>query len=155
MSTSSRPYLLRAIYEWLLDNNLTPHLVIDTNVLGVEVPSSHIDEGQLVLNISPDACRHLLMGDDEVTFSARFSGVSRQIRLPVDAVTAIYARENSLGMVFGDEPRLAIEPSLVESNPLVEAPLVEVPKAKNKPALDTKTASKITSSKASHLKVIK
>ena len=158
MSTSSRPYLLRAIYEWLLDNNLTPHLVIDTNVPGVEVPSSHIDEGQLVLNVSPDACRHLLMGNEEVTFSARFNGASRQIRLPIDALLAIYARENSLGMVFGSEPKLALDASImdvVESNPLVETPLVEVPKTKSKPALDTKTPSKQSGNKVSHLTVVK
>ncbi len=145
MSISSRPYLLRAIYEWLLDNNLTPHIVINTNVPGVEVPSSHIEDGQLVLNISPDACRGLLIGDEEVVFSARFNGASRQILLPVDAVTAIYARENNQGMVFGQEPRLAVEASAS----------VKMSKAKDKPTLDTKTANKTTSKKVSHLKVIK
>lgn len=145
MSASSRPYLLRAIYEWLLDNNLTPHIVIATDMPGVEVPSSHIENGQLVLNISPDACRELLMGDEEVTFSARFNGASRQIRLPVDAVSAIYARENNQGMVFGQEPRLAVAADA----------LVKMPKAKDQPALDTKTTSKAASKKVSHLKVIK
>ncbi len=145
MSASSRPYLLRAIYEWLLDNNLTPHIVINTDMPGVEVPSSHIENGQLVLNISPDACRDLLIGDEEVIFSARFNGASRQIRLPVDAIAAIYARENDQGMVFGQEPRLAVEADV----------LVKMPKAKDKPALDTKTASKTVGKKVSHLKVIK
>lgn len=145
MSASSRPYLLRAIYEWLLDNNLTPHIVINTNMPGVEVPSSHIENGQLVLNISPDACRNLLMGDEEVTFSARFGGASRQILVPVSAVVAIYARENSQGMVFGQEPSLAVE----------DDALVKMPKAKDTSALDTKTADKTASKKMTHLKVIK
>jgi len=145
MSTSSRPYLLRAIYEWLLDNNLTPHIVIAADMPGVEVPSSHIEKGQLVLNISPDACRDLLLGDEELTFSARFGGVPKQIRLPVDAVMAIYARENSLGMVFGQEPRLdALIPGATE-----------VAEADPEKTSETKSAKKPANKKASHLRVVK
>lgn len=145
MSASSRPYLLRAIYEWLLDNNLTPHLVVAADMPGVEVPSSHIENGQLVLNISPDACRGLLLGDEELTFSARFGGTPRQIRLPVDAVMAIYARENSLGMVFGQEPSL--EPLSTAST--------QVPEAEEDDASDTRPLNKPASKKASHLTVVK
>lgn len=145
MSTSSRPYLLRAIYEWLLDNNLTPHIVIAVDMPGVEVPSSHVEKGQLVLNISPDACRDLLLGDEELTFSARFNGTPRQIRSPVDAVMAIYARENNLGMVFGQEPRLEL---------LVTEP-TQVPEASSQKASDTKVTKKPSSKKASHLTVVK
>lgn len=145
MSTSSRPYLLRAIYEWLLDNNLTPHIVIAVDMPGVEVPSSHVEKGQLVLNISPDACRDLLLGDEELTFSARFNGTPRQIRSPIDAVMAIYARENNLGMVFGQEPRLDL---------LVTEP-TQVPEASSQKASDTQVTKKPSSKKASHLTVVK
>lgn len=145
MSTSSRPYLLRAIYEWLLDNNLTPHLVIAADLPGVDVPSSHIENGQLVLNISPDACRDLLLGNEELTFSARFSGVPRQIRVPLDAVMGIYARENSLGMVFGQEPKLTLEGQ----------DLAEVPEAQIDAASDTKLLKQPTTKKTSHLTLVK
>ena len=141
MSTSSRPYLLRAIYEWLLDNNLTRHIVVAADMPGVQVPSSHVEDGQLVLNISPDACRDLLLGDEMLTFSARFGGSSRQISLPVDAVMAIYARENSLGMVFGQEPRLNTETDKPVVAPEVEEQSVATPKPVAK--------------KASHLTVVK
>lgn len=144
-SSSSRPYLLRAIYEWLLDNNLTPHIVVAVDMPGVEVPSSHVEDGQLVLNISPDASRNLLLGNQELTFNARFGGASREVRIPIDAVMAVYARENSLGMVFGQEPRLSVEG--FES--------VEVPEAEPKPAPDTKLPNQPTSKKASHLTVVK
>ena len=145
MSTSSRPYLLRAIYEWLLDNNLTPHIVIAVDMPGVEVPSSHVEKGQLVLNISPDACRDLLLGDEELTFSARFNGTPRQIRSPIDAVMAIYARENNLGMVFGQEPRLEL---------LVDEP-TKMSEASSQKASDTQVTKKTSSKRASHLTVVK
>ncbi len=145
MSTSSRPYLLRAIYEWLLDNNLTPHIVINTDMPGVEVPSSHIENGQLVLNISPGACRNLLLGDEVLTFNARFNGASMQVSVPIDAVTAVYARENSLGMVFGQEPRLTevadVDKSALES------------KEEQQPVAVTKPKS--TAKKVSHLTIVK
>ncbi|GLR63157.1 ClpXP protease specificity-enhancing factor [Marinospirillum insulare] len=145
MSTSSRPYLLRAIYEWLLDNNLTPHIVIATDMPGVEVPSSQTEQGQLVLNISPDACRDLIMGNQEVTFGTRFSGTPRQIRSPLNAIMAIYARENGQGMVFGQEPQLeGLEPSSAE-----------VPEADLTKASDTKSTKQSSSKKVSHLRIVK
>jgi stringent starvation protein B len=107
MSASSRPYLLRALYEWLLDNQLTPYVIIAADMDGVVVPRSHVKDGQLVLNISPDATRDLLIDAQALAFSARFGGVPMQLFIPVDAVIAIYARENGAGMVFGQEPRLA------------------------------------------------
>ena len=145
MSASSRPYLLRAIYEWLLDNNLTPYIVVAADMPGVEVPSSHIENGQLVLNISPDACRNLLLGDEELTFSARFGGTPRLLRIPIDAVMAVYARENNLGMVFGQEPSLTT----------LEPKLVEVPEAETELASDTEPASKPAGKKVSHLTIVK
>lgn len=106
MSNSSRPYILRALNEWLLDNRLTPYVIVAADMDGVVVPRAHVQDGQLVLNISPDATRDLQVDNEQLTFSARFGGVPMQLYIPVDAVMAIYARENGAGMVFGQEPRI-------------------------------------------------
>ena len=98
--TSNKPYLLRALNEWILDNEQTPHLIVDINGEGVDVPSQAIQDGKLVLNIAPVATRNLHMGNEAITFQARFAGVSREIFLPIDSVMAIYARENGQGMMF-------------------------------------------------------
>jgi stringent starvation protein B len=98
--TSSKPYLLRALYEWILDNDFTPHIIADAEAADVDVPSQAIQEGRVVLNISPSATGNLLMENDAVSFKARFSGVSRDIWLPMQAILAIYARENGQGMMF-------------------------------------------------------
>jgi stringent starvation protein B len=100
---SSRPYLLRAIHEWIVDSGLTPHLLIDADQPGVDVPDSARQDGKVVLNVSPNAVRDLLMDGELVTFVARFGGVSRAISVPTDAVQAIYARENGRGMMFPDD----------------------------------------------------
>ncbi|MEE4174627.1 MAG: ClpXP protease specificity-enhancing factor [Xanthomonadales bacterium] len=103
--TSSKPYLLRALYEWILDNDFTPHIIADADAAEVEVPPQAIQEGRVVLNISPTATGNLLLENDAVSFKARFGGVSRDIWLPMHAILAIYARENGQGMMFagGDE----------------------------------------------------
>jgi len=102
----NRPYLIRAINEWLLDSQCTPHLLVNAEAPGVDVPQEHIQEGKIVLNIGPHAVESLQITNEEVTFVARFSGVSRLISLPVSAVLAIYAKENGRGMMFNeaDEP---------------------------------------------------
>ena len=100
---SSRPYLLRALNEWIVDSGLTPHLLIDADDPMVDVPDSARQDGKVVLNISPSAVRDLLIDDELVTFVARFGGVSRAISVPTVAVQAIYARENGQGMMFPDE----------------------------------------------------
>jgi len=102
--TARRPYLLRAFYEWLLDNNLTPHLVVDINLPGVMVPLDYARDGQIVLNIAPRAVGNLELGNDGVSFSARFGGVPRQVSVPMAAVLAVYARENGAGTMFEPEP---------------------------------------------------
>ncbi|MEW5288664.1 ClpXP protease specificity-enhancing factor [Erwinia papayae] len=102
--TARRPYLLRALYDWLLDNQLTPHLVVDINLPGVMVPLEYARDGQIVLNIAPRAVGDLQLGNDEVTFNARFGGVPRQVTVPLAAVMAIYARENGAGTMFEPEP---------------------------------------------------
>ncbi len=101
--TSSRPYLVRAIYQWITDNGLTPHLLVDVSVDGVQVPAEHVQNGKIILNIAPMAVTGLVLGDEEITFSARFSGKAQGLYVPVDAVLAVYAKENGQGMMFSEE----------------------------------------------------
>ena len=107
--TSSRPYLIRAIYEWLCDNGLTPQLVVDATYPGVLVPQEHVTGGLIVLNVSPSAVHGLHMGNDLIEFAARFAGRSRDISVPVDAVLGLHARESSVGMSFPREQPAASE----------------------------------------------
>lgn len=102
-----RPYLLRAFYEWLLDNDLTPHLVVDVTLPNVEVPMEFARDGEIVLNIAPRAVGNLELGAEDVRFNARFGGISRQVNVPLAAVLAIYARENGAGTLF--EPEAAYQ----------------------------------------------
>jgi stringent starvation protein B len=97
---SQRPYLLRALHEWIVDSGATPHLLVDAGWPGVVVPPEAVTDGSIVLNVAPEAVRGLLMGDDEIEFECRFGGVPRAVAVPVDAVRAIYARENGAGMAF-------------------------------------------------------
>ncbi len=101
--TSTKPYLLRAFYDWIVDNNHTPYLAINAEVEGTIVPKQYIENGKITLNISPLAVRDLNLGNEVVTFSARFSGVLFNINVPLRAILAIYARENGRGMVFGED----------------------------------------------------
>ncbi|HCK82438.1 MAG TPA: ClpXP protease specificity-enhancing factor [Candidatus Competibacter sp.] len=101
--TSTRPYLIRALFEWIEDNALTPHLLVNAEFPGVEVPKQHIKEGRIVLNINGAAVRDLQLGNEWIEFNARFGGVARNVHIPVSAVLAIYARENGQGMAFGEE----------------------------------------------------
>ncbi len=104
--TTSRPYLVRAINEWILDNEMTPHLLVDIESQGVEVPAQQGQNGKIVLNISPVAVEGLNLGNDAISFRARFGGIANDVYVPLDAVLAIYAKENGRGMVFNedDEP---------------------------------------------------
>ena len=103
--TTNRPYLLRALYEWITDNSLTPHVLVDAEVDGVDVPDHVIQKGKVVLNIADGAAEHLVLDNQTINFKARFSGKPYQISVPMDAVIAIYARENGQGMMFAqDEP---------------------------------------------------
>ncbi|UNM96671.1 ClpXP protease specificity-enhancing factor [Ignatzschineria rhizosphaerae] len=101
--TSNKPYFMRALYEWILDNNCTPYIVVDATLPFVEVPEQFITEGKIILNILPSATHNLYLGDEWITFSARFSGVSEEINIPIGAVVAIYAQENGEGMGFETE----------------------------------------------------
>lgn len=102
--TSSRPYLIRALYQWIVDNGVTPYILVDADIEGVDVPPQYIQDNKIVLNIAPMAVQGLTLGDDAVSFSARFSGQSVDLFVPTEAVMAIYARENGQGMMFNDEP---------------------------------------------------
>ena len=101
--TPNRPYLLRAYYDWLLDNDLTPHIVVDAYVKGTQVPQQYVKDGQIVLNIAMSAVLNLEMNNHFVEFNARFGGVPHHIVLPMAAIVAIYARENGAGTVFDME----------------------------------------------------
>lgn len=100
---SSRPYLLRAMHEWIVDSDMTPHIIADAGHPGIVVPDSAIQDGKVVLNISPTAVRDLLIDGDFLSFVARFGGVSQAVTVPTAAVQAIYARENGRGMMFGED----------------------------------------------------
>ena len=109
---STKPYLLRAIWEWCADNGLTPHIAVEVNTQ-TRVPREFIRDGQIVLNIGADATHKLQIGNDFIDFQARFGGVARDLSVPVGQVTAIYARENGAGMAFEvEEP--AAQPLLSE-----------------------------------------
>lgn len=127
-TTSRRPYLIRAMFEWAVDNGLTPHLMVSASADGVEVPQQYAQDGKITLNISPRAAQALSMGDDVITFSARFGGRPWQVRVPPGAVLAVYARENGEGVVFGE----------VESSgeaPKPEPPAPGAPPKRGKPKL--------------------
>ena len=101
--TSNRPYLIRALYEWLLDNDLTPHLLVDADYENVNVPRQFVEEGRIVLNINPSAVMNLEMTNEIISFNARFGGKETDVLIPPLAVLGIYARENGRGMLFPDE----------------------------------------------------
>ena len=101
--TSHRPYLLRALWEWIADNGMTPHLLVDAGQPGVRVPAHTIKDGKVVLNIADRAVAKLEMGNDTVSFTARFGGVSHPVSVPVSAILAIYARETGQGMALPEE----------------------------------------------------
>lgn len=127
--TSSRPYLIRAINEWILDNALTPYLLVNAEAAGVEVPRQYVDNGKIVLNINPSAIVGLQVFNDRIEFNARFSGNPMQVRVPIGAVLAIYAQENGRGMMFNeDEDETQPPPDSPDSPPRVSRPSLKVVK---------------------------
>jgi stringent starvation protein B len=101
-----RPYLLRALYEWIVDSGEVPNVLVDAEIDGVVVPSEHVRDGQIVLNISPQAVRNLSLGNDYVICEGRFSGRSVELILPIESVRAIYCRDSGQGLAFDDEDLL-------------------------------------------------
>ena len=124
--THLKPYLIRAIYEWILDNEFTPHLLVDANHLDAMVPEQFVQDGQIVLNVRPAAIDALSLGNEAIEFNTRFNGKSTYIYVPIGAVMAIYAKENGKGMVFEVEESENDEPP---------PPVVEVRPKKAKPNL--------------------
>lgn len=120
--TSHRPYLLRALAEWIADNDMTPHLLVDATQAGVQVPASAVKEGKVVLNIAQRAVAHLLIDNDSVSFSARFGGVSYPVMVPISAVLAIYARETGQGMALPDDIAGTPDPDGDDDAPPPDAP---------------------------------
>ncbi len=101
--TSNRSYLLRAMYDWISDNGLTPYILVDAAAPGVQVPKSAVKDGRVVLNVAARAVAQLELGQERVSFVARFSGVSQSVEVPMASLLAIYAHENGQGMMFPAE----------------------------------------------------
>jgi stringent starvation protein B len=101
--TSSRAYLIRALNEWILDNDCTPYIVVNAMMENVLVPEEHVNDGQIILNIMPSSVRNLLMDNEGVSFDARFNGQPQSLYAPIQAITAIYAKESGQGMAFDNE----------------------------------------------------
>jgi stringent starvation protein B len=101
--TSNRPYLLRALYEWIAENRMTPHVLVEAGADGVDVPDQAIQKGKVILNIDNAAVRELDLGNEWLTFKARFSGSEHRVSVPIDAVLAIYSKENGQGMMFAQD----------------------------------------------------
>lgn len=124
--TSSRPYLIRALYEWILDNEFTPHIAVNAHAPDVQVPQEYVNkDGQIILNVAPHAVASLELGNKAISFNARFGGIPTEIYIPCHAILGIYARENGQGMMFDLEPEPDPEPSKSktkkESSPQSEA----------------------------------
>lgn len=137
--TSHRPYLLRALVEWINDNGMTPHILVDAGIQGVQVPESAVKDGRVVLNIAGRAVMHLHIGNDGVSFNARFGGVSYPVQVPMQALLAVYARETGQGMALPDD---------IQGEPPEGVP----------PPPETPSGGKDTSpvsGKRSHLRVVK
>ncbi|MFN3919158.1 MAG: ClpXP protease specificity-enhancing factor [Methylohalobius sp.] len=101
--TSLRPYLIRALYDWIVDNAMTPYILVDAEREGVNVPHQYVQKGKIVLNLKPEAVANLSLGNETIDFKARFGGVPLQVQVPVNAVLAIYAKETGQGMIFEEE----------------------------------------------------
>lgn len=146
---AKRPYLVRAYYDWLLDNDLTPYLVVDAYYPNTLVPDEFVKDGQIVLNISSNACGNLQLGNERIAFNARFQGLPRDINVPLGAVLAIYGRENGDGAMF--EPEAVYEQELAQSlGDLVEQPS-SFSEAVDKPKPKKERPKRSTS----HLKIVK
>ena len=114
--TSNRPYLLRALFEWIADNSMTPHILVEAGAEGVDVPDQAVQKGKVILNIDNSAVRELDLGNEWLTFKARFSGNEHNVSVPIDAVLAIYAKENGQGMMFAQDDE-TLPPADPDSDP--------------------------------------
>jgi stringent starvation protein B len=143
--TSNRPYLIRAIYEWINDNGMTPYLLVDAAHPGVVVPVQAIKDGRIVLNVAARAVTQLSLGDKEIHFLARFGGVSQSVRVPVAAVQAVYAQESGQGMALPEEANGQTLPSRHSNAPPSDP---DGPPDSTPPAGDS-------SRRSAHLRIVK
>ncbi len=152
MTDSTKPYLIRAIHEWCVDQGFTPYLAaaVDQNT---RVPAGYARDGQIVLNVSADATQGLQMGNDRITFQARFGGVAQGISIPTGNVLAIYARENGHGMAF--EIEVADEPPTQESRPRPDTATVSPISGESQPDDDETPDPEGPGGKGGHLRIIK
>ncbi|MCL1126157.1 ClpXP protease specificity-enhancing factor [Shewanella surugensis] len=149
----NRPYLLRAYYEWLMDNELTPHVVIDAYVPNTMVPQQYVKDGQIVLNIASSAVSELVISNESIEFSARFGGVLQQLFLPMASVIAIYARENGAGTVFDLEEAYQMTDEPEEQGLAIVEESLETTKNVTKSV--TKRDKADSSKRRSHLTLVK
>ena len=131
---SSRPYLVRALYEWIVDNDCTPHMLVNSDYPKVQVPAGFASDGQIVLNVSPTAVRQLHMDNEAVSFEGRFGGVPHTLYVPIAAIMGVYARENGQGMVFDLEEPLEADDE-VEPGDDSPPPGSEPPRPTGRPSL--------------------
>lgn len=136
--TSNKPYIVKAFYDWIFDNGLTPYIVVDVNVYGVMVPMSYVNDGQIVLNVSPSAVGSIALGDETIELSARFGGKLENMSVPYGAVAAIYAKENGAGTSLDIEH--------LEPDDNAEAAPVKISSVK---AVDSKIAPKVAAKQQS------
>ena len=139
--SSNKPYVVKAFYDWIFDNGLTPYIVVDVNVYGVIVPMSYVNDGQIVLNVSPSAVGSIAMGEETIELSARFGGKLENMSIPYGAVVAIYAKENGAGT------SLAIEHP--EPGTITEEPLPSQVKMSSVKAVDSKITTKASAKQQS------
>ena len=144
--TPNRPYLLRAFFEWIVDNECTPHLVVDANYPNAQVPTQFVQEGQIVLNISPSAVTQFSLDNEQLSFNARFGGQPMQVYVPLGAVLAIYARENGEGTVFTADEFLEDEDDFAPELESVDS---------SSELIDETPPAQPDKKKGSHLRVIK
>ncbi len=140
--TSTKPYIVRALHEWCADNGLTPHLLVAVDAQ-TRVPIAYVKEGEIVLNLSYSATKNLLLGNEAITFSARFGGVSNNLYVPISAVRGLFARENGQGMFF---PADETEADVVPSEAAEQSPTIETA---------TKAEEKTSTAKKPFLKLVK
>ena len=152
---SKRPYLLRALFDWIVDSGLTPYILVATQAPEVHVPTQHVRDGKIVLNVSPNAVRNLTITDEMVSFDGRFSGAPFWVEAPVSQVQAIYAKETGEGMMFdGDQEAAGLESKDASVSDSSDGPVLSTEEHRPEEKLPNRDLPK-DRSKASHLKIIK
>ncbi len=155
--TSHRPYLMRALYEWVVDNGMTPHVLVDAQMPGVTVPRHAVKDGRIVLNIADRAVTRLDIGNDALRFTARFGGVSQTVNVPLYAVIALYARETGQGMALPSEPTIDAAPLGNQAQPPALAAATDAPAtaSPNAPDDDGPGGPAEPPKRGNHLRIVK